>query len=96
MHRGCHKSECSGGQPFKGVVYCFIFFFSLHDCVYGVQYHMYFLIILFFTNFTFIVSRFLLCHLNNWLTESMKPLSQKQAVGSDWLVWAGVLWLAKL
>jgi len=26
----------------------------------------------------------------------MKKLPQKQAMGSDWLVWAGVLWLAKL
>jgi len=48
--------------------------------------------VLFFINFTFIVSCALLCPgTNGSLPESMKTLPQKQAVGSDWLVWAGVL-----
>jgi len=50
-------------QSFQGVVYCF---FSLHDCVYGVQYKgldVLFYKALFFINFTFIVSHFLLCHM---------------------------------
>jgi len=105
----CFGQRCIGGVINQSVVednrlkgWCtvlFIFFLCMIvfmgcniTCIHGFS----FLKILFFTNFTFIVSRFLLCHLNNWLTESMKPLSQKQAVGSDWLVWAGVLRLAKL